>query len=328
MVARGMKYLVGKQDPDGSWFHDPAFTGLAVRALLESGMKESDAAVANGIKFLKKFQQPNGAIYNPERGMANYATSIAVTALAATGNPAHDGTIKKARDFLVKGQLDEGENYDKKHHFYGGAGYGSKPGRTDLSNTHFMLEAWRAAGLDENDPAWEKAVTFLERCQNRGKSNDQPFASDDGGFVYSPVESKAGEVKLPDGRKGLRSYGSMTYAGLLSFIYADVDREDARVQAAVEWCKKNYTLEANPGLGAQGLFYYYHTMAKALDVHGEEIIVDSSGAPHKWREELRSKLASLQNPDGSWVNANSRWMEKNPVLVTAYALLALARTGA
>jgi len=327
MVERGHQYLLANQAEDGSWMHDTAFTGLALRALVETGMKDSADPVARGIRFLLARQQANGAIYIEERGLANYSTSIAVTALAATGNPAYNKAIRRARAFLVKGPLDEGENYDTSNHFYGGAGYGSKPGRTDMSNTHFMLEAWRAAGLDRDDPAWERALTFLNRCQNRRATNDQDFSSDDGGFVYSPVESKAGEVRLADGCKGLRSYGSMTYAGLMSMIYANVAKDDGRVQAAVNWARKHWTMDENPGMGAQGLFYYYHTMAKALDVYGEDLVVDASGAPHRWKEELRARLASLQAPNGSWVNANSRWMESDPVLVTAYALLVLARTG-
>ena len=34
-------------------------------------------------------------------------------------------------------------------------------------------------------------------------------------------------------------------------------------------------------------------------------------------------LLDLQQSDGSWVNRNNRWWEKDPVLVTAYALIAL-----
>ena len=325
-VNRGVNFLLGKQLADGSWGADTSFTGLAVRALLESGIKESHSAVAKAIQYLLSHQQPDGGIYIKERGLANYSTSICIIALKATGNSSHGEAVRKALQFTLGGQMDEKNNVKKDNPFYGGAGYGSKESKSDMSNSHFMLEAWKAAGLSESDPAWERAVVFLDRCQNRKASNDQPYAGDDGGFVYSPVESKAGELQLPDGRKGLRSYASMTYAGLLSFIYANVKRDDPRVQAAYEWLKKNYSLDENPGIGAQGLFYYYHTMAKALDVYGGEVFVDSRGTAHQWRQELRSKLVSQQAPDGSWTNSNSRWMENDPVLVTAYSLLALART--
>jgi len=76
-------------------------------------------------------------------------------------------------------------------------------------------------------------------------------------------------------------------------------------------------------MGAQGLFYYYHTMAKALNAYGDEIIVDSEGKKHRWGEELADQLLQIQHADGYWVNENGRWWENNPVLVTAYVVLAL-----
>ena len=50
----------------------------------------------------------------------------------------------------------------------------------------------------------------------------------------------------------------MSYAGLLSFIYAEMDPQDSRVKAVKEWLSKHYTIDENPGMGPQGLFYYYH----------------------------------------------------------------------
>jgi len=44
---------------------------------------------------------------------------------------------------------------------------------------------------------------------------------------------------------------------------------------------------------------------------------------HDWRSELIDALVAAQRPDGSWVNATTRWQEDQPALVTCYALLAL-----
>jgi squalene-hopene/tetraprenyl-beta-curcumene cyclase len=79
-------------------------------------------------------------------------------------------------------------------------------------------------------------------------------------------------------------------------------------------------------MGDSGLYYYYHTMGKALDVLGDETFTDSKGTAHAWRDELADAVITRQQPDGSWVNANARWMENDPNLVTAYALMALAYT--
>jgi squalene-hopene/tetraprenyl-beta-curcumene cyclase len=116
----------------------------------------------------------------------------------------------------------------------------------------------------------------------------------------------------------------MTYAGLKSMIYAGVSRDDPRVKAAFEWIRKHYTLEENPGMGAQGLYYYYHTFAKALATLGEAKLVDANGQSHDWRADLAQHLIAAQKPDGSWINDNPRWLEGDPNLATAYALLALS----
>jgi squalene-hopene/tetraprenyl-beta-curcumene cyclase len=120
----------------------------------------------------------------------------------------------------------------------------------------------------------------------------------------------------------------MSYAGLLSFIYAGVEKEDPRVVAAVEWIRSHYTVDENPGMGAQGLYYNYHTMAKALAHWGEDPLLLPDGSEARWRKDLTEKLVSLQRIDaetslGFWINDQGRWWENNPVLATSYSLLAL-----
>jgi squalene-hopene/tetraprenyl-beta-curcumene cyclase len=115
----------------------------------------------------------------------------------------------------------------------------------------------------------------------------------------------------------------MSYAGLLSLVHAKVDAEDERVQAALRWLERHYSLDENPGQGQQGLYYYYLVMAKALDAAGLEALKTIDGGTVDWREALSAKLLSLQKPDGSWSSENGRWMEKDPVLVTTYVVLTL-----
>ena len=47
------------------------------------------------------------------------------------------------------------------------------------------------------------------------------------------------------------------------------------------------------------------------------------GKKTNWREDVAKKLINLQNKDGYWQNENGRWFEKDPVLATAYSLIAL-----
>jgi hypothetical protein len=111
-------------------------------------------------------------------------------------------------------------------------------------------------------------------------------------------------------------------------IYAGLGHDDPRVKAALAYIKHHYTLDENPGLGQQGLYYFYHTFAKSMFVLGEPTLVDSAGNSHEWRAELVAALGKRQQPQGDWVNPADRFMEGDPNLATAYALLALAYTRA
>jgi squalene-hopene/tetraprenyl-beta-curcumene cyclase len=327
-IARASAFLAEAQAADGSFEASlgPAVTGLAVTALVRSGTPAHDPVVSRGLDYLLSFRQPDGGIYAPGSPVANYETSIAMLALAACNAEGRlAGEIEGATAFVKQLQWDGGEGKDEADPAYGGAGYGSKS-RPDLSNTAFMIEALRTVGESENDPAIQRALVFVARTQNRpGPANPMPFAdkNPDGGFYYTPAnggESQAGTTA----NGGLRSYASMTYAGLKSMIFAGLGRDDPRVKAAIEWLARHYSFEENPGMGQAGLYYFYHTASKALSVLGEPTFTDAEGTKHDWRDELSSAILARQRADGSWANANERWLEGEPVLVTSYALLALA----
>ena len=107
-------------------------------------------------------------------------------------------------------------------------------------------------------------------------------------------------------------------------IYAGLAADDPRVKAANAYITKHYSLDENPGLGQRGLFYYYQTFAKTMALLGKPTVVDASGKSHDWRAELTAALAKRQQANGSWTNPADSFMEGDPNLVTAYALLALA----
>ena len=325
-IDKGLYALEPKQDPAGFWSapETPGLTGLVLTAFVmePTGVVKAHPPdfVKKGYDYLLKSQQPDGGLYL--KGLANYSTSVCVLALMAADPVAYEPVLRRARMFLINQQGhfppgSEGEPYD------GGIGYGDKSLHFDVSNTSFALEALHethyladsnVAGAKDLD--WKAAVAFLERCQNLPSVNHEGWVKSDpknlGGFVYDPLN-----------KKGLLSYGSMSYAGLLSYIHADLKKDDPRVTAVFNWLSHNYTLEENPGMGAEGLYYYYHMLSKALTAHGTDALVMTDGKKVDWASELALKLINLQQTDGTWVNSSGRWWEKDPCLVTTYAVRTL-----
>ncbi|MCC6906425.1 MAG: hypothetical protein IT430_00660 [Phycisphaerales bacterium] len=354
LIERSIAYLRTQQDEaTGGWAlpeegkpHLPGISALVLTGMLmEPDIDESDPGVRRGLDYILSFRQEDGGIY--DRILSNYNTSLALSALAQVGRPDAAAAIKPAQDFVRSIQCDgqtgpDGNAIDPSHPYYGGAGY-TTDSRPDNSNLATMLQGLHDSGLDCNDPAFQRAVVFLQRTQMSDELNDMPYAdgSTQGGFIYSTSpnnqsvgagESKAGMIEetMDDGTQvsRLRCYGSMTYSGFKSYLYANLDHDDPRVVTAFEWLKQHYTLDENPGMGMQGYYYYLVTMSRSLDAWGSTTITPlkpdgTPGEPRDWANDLIDKLASLQRPDGSFVNEAERWMEGDPVLATSYALLAL-----
>jgi len=344
-VERGLNFLRAKQNKTtGQWGEaEPvAITGLAITGfMLDPNRKAGDpvpAEIEAATRYLISNAKPDGSICVKAR--ATYNTALALTALLLNNKPENEAVMLAARRYLVTRQLDLDEKGKQDNPTDGGIGYGEeKATHADLSNTTFALEALyysQSLLADKGDAAkgepqlnFGAAIDFIQRCQNRPESNKSTWVSKDpkdaGGFIYNPTETRGAKVENPDGTISLRSYGSISYAGLLSFIYAGLDKNDPRVKAVIEWLQANYTVAENPGLGAQGLFYYYHTMSKALSIAQIDYIKTKDGKIIDWRADITAKLLNLQKGDGSWANAEGRWMESDPVLTTSYILMALGR---
>jgi hypothetical protein len=354
-IVRGRKFLLSKRsEASGAWEGPvPAgFTALAALALIGSTPREDvarDPILRKALAFVAAAQKPNGSVSSTDR-FTNYETAAAVGAFAHARLQEFADAQAKARDYLVGSQI-AGEEGDAS---FGGFPYVSKSDPSapaDLSNAQFAATAAHDAGVE--DPAfWKRFLVYLGRVQNRSETNAfslkradkdlgkevEVVSGNDGGAGYSPGVSKAGLVARPDGRYETRSYGSMTYALLKCLLFAGVKADDPRVEAAVGWIRKGFTVDRNPGFesaadpakaGAQGYYYYLLTMARALSEYekasGKPLeVTDAAGKAHAWRREIATKLASLQAKDGSWSNPQDRWEEGSPVLVTAYALQTLA----
>lgn len=329
------KYLLKSQLPNGSWINEPAVTSLVLYAFLLNPIYNPDAAtdsaINRGFRFLEQFVQPDGGIYRKE--YRSYTTAVCLLAFAESGLDRYAGIIKNAKKFLIDFQVDEGEGIPRNHPYYGGIGYGGDD-RPDLSNTHLALEAIKAAEeyeqryqkivpgsrdqLEREEKElglhWTKALIFVTRCQNIKGVNDMPYATDDGGFIY-----ETGHYK----EERSHSYGSMTYAGVKSLVYAGLSKDDIRVKKAVSWIQGHYTVDENPGFGKVALYYYYMTFAKCLDALGDDMIVDNNGLRHFWREDIIRKLLSVQKEEGYWISEDGQYWHNVKDLVTAYGCIAM-----
>lgn len=331
IIDKGLAFLAKTGQAESGTFSEqagPGVTALAITAAMRNGRGMDDPIVAEGLAALERFVKPDGGIYGNGR-LKNYETCVAMVCFAeANQNGKYDEILRRGREFVTRIQYGGGSR-DPSDPWYGGVGYGGE-GRPDLSNTGYFIEALRATEAGPQDPAIQRALAFISRCQNLDNEyNDTQFAAkvNDGGFYYeiptTAIDPSTSEERYtPNG--GLRSYGSMTYTGLKSMIYAGLTAEDPRVKAAVQWITDHYEVESNPGMGSAGLYYYYHTFASALSTAGIDKLRDADGVEHDWRADLVAELASRQQPDGSWENENRRWFEHDKNLATSFALMALS----
>jgi squalene-hopene/tetraprenyl-beta-curcumene cyclase len=335
-IDRGLDWMAAKQSEDGSWSNGdfPALTALPLWAFARAEHPRKAEVVDAAVNYILSCVHDDGSIFKHVEGrkgggLSNYNTAVCMTALYATGRPELNRVVQKARTFVAGAQYVGDDEYS------GGFGYDAATHRayTDLVNTYYSAQAMRlTAGVEDTRPTgepradidWNATVTYIGKMQNPESAGPEQA----GGFFYNPSDPKAGVVTNAEGVVVFRSYGSITYAGLLALVFADVSREDVRVRSALKWAERQWTLDENPGMGQNGLYFFYHVLTRALDASGYGNITLKDGGSLNWREAVARRLVSLQrlDPDtghGYWVNENGAYWENNPVLTTSYVLLAL-----
>jgi squalene-hopene/tetraprenyl-beta-curcumene cyclase len=246
-IDKACDYLKGRQQENGSFVPkagEPGLTALIVTGMIRGGKPVTDPVVAKALKFIEGCIKPDGGVYL--QGLANYTTSLSVMAFSeANASGKYKDAIAAAAKFLRTLQYGDANDVDEKDARFGGAGYDKKGGRggADMSNTHFFLEALMSSGAGKDDPAVKRAIVFLGNSQNLpGEFNSLDYAKnaseeDKGGFIYNIADAKNDKSEKRTAAGGLRSEGGMTYAGLKSFLYAGVSKDDPRVKAAINWVR-------------------------------------------------------------------------------------------
>lgn len=347
-VQKGMKVVLDSQKKDGGIYGKGLAsynTSVCMMALLAANKPEYDLPILNARKFLIN-QQNHFAPDNPYTGGIGYGgegapptadlsnTTLALEALHYSRKLATDGKygeqpdldwdaaiqfVSRCQDLpATNDQSWAKDDHDNKGGFayrpseekagFSGTGKGTdgkKDGKPGIEGTQGKADGGKpeTAAPEKNDKETAPKEIVSETKPNAGAS---------------PQKKDEKQGKAP-----LRTYGSMSYAGLQSLIYAQVKKDDPRITAVMEWLSRNFTLAENPGMNEQGLYYYYQTMSKALSAAGVDELTLTDGNKVDWRDELANTIISKQKSDGSWVNTNNRWWEADPVLVTSYMVLAL-----
>ena len=280
-MAKGVRFLLAKQAPEGHWSDAqmPALSALPVWALTACGDGNAEA-IEKGVKYVLGTQRPDGGFYVPKpgrggSGLGNYNTSVCLSALFES-HRAPTEALLKAREYIASSQLTGDDT------MAGGFGYDKVSRRryADLSNTSYALDAMRRTEKLEEfrtsgkrvDVNWDQALAFVDGLMKK----EGPEA---GGAAYNDRTPQGGTATNAQGRVQLRAYGSMTYAAVLSMCHAKLDRGDPRVKQSFEYCEKNWSVDENPGMGNQGLYYFYDIMARALQASGAETV-----GGHDWKK--------------------------------------------
>ena len=340
LIAQGQAWLLAGQRADGAFLPDDGFalgvTAMAGAMLCEEpALATDDPRLRRAVEFVLRFRQDDGGVYDPDEGLANYGTALALQLFTSAGG-VDDAVVAGARDWLLGRQNREPGSLGE-----GGVGYGDgkQAGSEDLSNTGYALAALARAGVPADDPAMQRALTFVERCQNLSSVNQAPWVANDGGGVYSPTDAggswDAAQAQGAADREKFTSTGTMSYSLLSTYLALRLTPEDERVRAALDYVRRNYRFDANPGMAAgrerQGLFYYYALMARTFALLGIDHVELPDGGSADWRADLYAAIAGhvQRTPlaDGStgafWINEARRWGEGIPHLATVYMLGAL-----
>lgn len=347
MTKRGMEWLM-KQflEKEGGWPHfqwkEPRAGAPTTALALFAAASQPEVIrrpyldkLHRAAQFLISRMDSQGAVMEEDDlAYRSYTTALSLLALVKLDKKKYATSIQKLRAYLIRAQLSQlpRTNWQYGAWRYYETGDHLQSRRVDISLTSYVLESLYESGLASSHPVFRRAYLFLRRTQNF-RSDTKQYRIYDGGFAFSPRNSKAGEYRTADGDIIYRSYGSATCDGLRSLFYVGLSPTSKRVQAALKWLERNLTLEQNPGFSPDQLtqfkrgifYYYYHSLAKALIFRKGKKYVLINFNQGNWHHQMIARLKQLQRPGGEWVNKVSGMGEEHAILSTSFALLALSQ---
>jgi squalene-hopene/tetraprenyl-beta-curcumene cyclase len=361
-LGQAASYLVNAQSPDGAWRsktygmfkNGEALTPYVMSTLffLDQGGIEARMAWRRGTAYLmERIDEEGSIITGPEGLLFPVLTCASASRMVVleTKDEAHRRAQAVYLERMMQYQLTEQLGWSPDDPEYGGWGFSLKPPKksaegelrerffeSNMVATIFGIGAMRSARMPLSDPAWEKVLTFVKRCQNFSDDpGDCDPRFDDGGFYFipnDPLQNKAGIAGTDtSGATRFNSYGTMTADGLRALLQCGLPKDDPRVVAALEWLQRNFSAHENPGnftedrevLRNATYYYWAWAVAHAFTRAGVREF-QQNGRTVRWAEELAGELLKRQRPDGTWANAYTDATEDDPLVATPWAAAALA----
>jgi len=283
-IDRGVAYLKFVQRADGSWGRgggrgrregmaddfDAGFTALVLYALAASRVPRDDPAIRRGIAWTETHREP----YTAQGSRGTYCASLLILALTRIDPEEHNDRIRRLAEQLAASQLDDGMWAYRLRS--GRTGSDATPlGRGDNSNSQFaVLALWAAqalAGFDVPKETWRSVRKLYRGTQ-----------APDGGWPYTGGGSPT---------------GTMTAAGLVSYVYAEAALSKRR--DPLEWARKLKTTRRG-----RDAFVKYLDQPPLFDnkyfVYSVERVGTVAGLPDGWYEKGARILVDAQLANGAW----------------------------
>ncbi len=301
--SKDMEYDGGWEGVGESPF-DSGVTSLALLAFLGYGNSTVDGDFAEQVKkavrYLIKAQDSEGCV-GPREGHYMYNHSIATMALCeafavSEYNPILKSAAEKAVDFLLKSQ-NPGLAWR----------YTSQSGDNDTSVTGWCIMALKSAKVAELEvpsKAFDGALAWIDSV------------TDD--YYYRTGYMQKGDAGArPSGEANYAPLEAMTAAGMISRIYAGVDRKNPKLVGAA-----GLLLQKVPNWGkdidGRSLvdFYYWYYGTLAMYQMGDNYW-------KSWNTKMKEALVTHQDEDGSWEIADPWSDAAGRVYSTATNVLSL-----
>jgi len=307
-IVQGQKALVRMQSRSGNW--DSSLYGgnkvglcsLATLALLTSGMPADSEPIQRAVNWLKSPQN------TPDN---TYDISLAIMALAASGDVTVKGKISRLADQLEKNQH-RGENA-------GTWGYRAEDSGYDNSNTQFAVLGLREAysiGIPVSRDVWQRTQQHFLSAQVG--PTDAPNGS---GWSYHTTQNTTGSMtvagiaSLSITSAALQDDSDVLPDGTIDCCANANDSAQPAIDAGIRWLSRHFRVRSNPGTDNWPLYYLYG-LERAGRFTGQRFFGE-----HDWYREGAEFLVSGQSVrEGVWISR-----QEDDVAGTSLALLFLSK---